>query len=53
MDDKLREICKKFIEKHRISCSEAISQEDSIIVDAYDFIKEICDEVGYYEYPEE
>ncbi len=52
-NDKLYEICKKFIEKHKISCPEVVCQTDSVIIDAYNFITEICDEVGYYERSEE
>lgn len=46
---KLWQICSAFIEKHQITCVEAISQQDSIIVDGYDLIASICEEVGYYE----
>lgn len=49
MKDKLYKICKDFIEKHDISCEDCIGQQDSIILDAYDLIQDICNCVGYTE----
>ncbi len=45
--------CQNFIEKQTISCPEAISQNDWVITNADDFIEEICNTVGYYDYPED
>jgi hypothetical protein len=53
MNEKLVEVCKNFIKNHNISCVEAISSKDSVIVDAYLLIRDICEIVGYYDYPEE
>lgn len=47
--DKLLEVVETFIEKHNISCPETIYQMDSVIRDAYEFIEELCNVVGYYE----
>ena len=49
----LWEVCEKYINDHRIDCPEDICQSDDVILDAYDFIGDICEIVGYYEYPEE
>ena len=40
--------CEQFIHDQEISCAESISQCDNVIENAYDFIEEICDLVGYY-----
>lgn len=50
---KLHEIVQTFVDKHRISCADAIAQNDRIIEGAYDLIEDLCNVVGYYEYPEE
>jgi hypothetical protein len=44
----LFDLCKGFIYLHNISCPEVIYQTDKVIEDAYDFISDICDIVGYY-----
>jgi hypothetical protein len=46
--DKLWNLCEEFTEKNNISCSETIYSKDSVIVNAYDFIEEICNIVGYH-----
>ena len=46
----LYETVTEFIDKHRISCPEAIAQNDAVITDAYDLIESLCEIVGYYEY---
>ena len=55
MDDKDRLwlICRKFIIEQTISCPESICQSDRVILNAYDFIEEICDLIGYYDYETE
>ena len=45
--DKLLQICEKFIKDQRIHCAETISQTDRVIENAYEFIQDICDLVGY------
>lgn len=42
-------LCKKFVEDNRISCEECISQSDIVIENAYEFIADICNIVGYWE----
>jgi hypothetical protein len=51
--DKLLSLCQKFIADNKISCAETISQTDRVIESAYDFIENICDIVGYYQYGED
>jgi hypothetical protein len=46
-------ICQEFITKQRISCVEDIYQTDRVIENAYKFIDDICEEVGYYKDPNE
>jgi hypothetical protein len=41
--------CMRFIKEQRISCEETISQCDWVIENAYDFIEQVCDVVGYLE----
>lgn len=36
-----------FISKQNISCAEAIYQTDKVIINAYEFIEQLCDIVGY------
>jgi hypothetical protein len=51
--DKLWQICQDFITKQRIGCCEIICQSDRVIENAYDFIEDICDVVGYLPYEDE
>ena len=44
--------CQNFIEKQTISCPETIYQCDWVMNNAYEFIEEVCDTVGYFDYPE-
>lgn len=56
MDDRKERVlalCEKFIKDHRISEESCIGQNDDIILDAYDFIGDICEIVGYYKYPKD
>jgi hypothetical protein len=45
----LVKLCKKFVDDNKITCEECISQTDRVIENAYEFIANICDIVGYYE----
>lgn len=45
----LWKLCEGFIEKNKISCPESISQCDWVMENAYEFIEEVCDIVGYKE----
>ena len=52
MEWKAREclrIVDKFIKDNKISCAEAVTQSDSVIRNAYEFIEELCDVAGYHE----
>jgi len=51
-EDKLTEICKKFVADNTISCGETIYQCDWVIENAYEFIESICEVVGYHQYEE-
>lgn len=51
--DKLERLVDDFVRKHKISDPAMICDTDSIIVDAYKFIQDLCDVVGYHKYPEE
>lgn len=46
---KLEAEVKRFVTEHRISCAEAICQNDDVIVDAYEFIENLVEIVGYFE----
>jgi hypothetical protein len=46
----LHKICLDFIEKQKITCPETIYQSDRVIENAYEFIQEICEVVGYAKY---
>jgi hypothetical protein len=52
-EQKLFELCQKFIHNQRITCSEDIYQSDRVIENAYTFIEDICDIVGYMETDDE
>jgi hypothetical protein len=39
--------CLEFVESQRISCVETIHQTDRVIENAYEFIEDVCDIVGY------
>jgi hypothetical protein len=48
-EQRLLELCQKFINDQGISCPETIYQTDRVIENAYAFIEDICDIVGYAE----
>jgi hypothetical protein len=50
--DPLYELCRAFIEKHRISCPEATA-EDRVYINAPELVESIADIVGYYSYPDD
>jgi len=52
-EQKLLALVKKFIADNEISCAEAVHQTDKVIENAYEFIEQCCELVGYHEYPEE
>ena len=53
MRDELLQVCMDFIRENGISCPEVIYQSDRIILNSQDFIKRICDVVGYYDVEED
>ena len=50
--DKLELLVQEFIKKNEIGSGECIYQCDHVIESAYEFIEDLCDVVGYWEYPE-
>ena len=40
-------VCEKFILDQKISCAEIVYQTDRVIENAYEFIEDVCDVVGY------
>lgn len=46
---KIKAIIQNFIEEQDITCAETIYQSDRVIVNAYDFIEELVELVGYKE----
>lgn len=45
--DFLWELCQNFIAAQEISCAECVYQSDRVIENAYEFIEDICNVVGY------
>ena len=41
--------CLEFVEAQRIGCPEIIYQTDWVIENAYEFIEDVCNIVGYKE----
>lgn len=50
---KLWQICCDFIKAQEIGAPETIYQTDWVIENAYTFIEDICEVVGYEEYDDE
>lgn len=48
IEAKLMEICKGFIEEHKIRWPEQIYDTDKIIEESPYLIQKICDTIGYY-----
>lgn len=46
-------LCMEFVEQQRISCPEAIYQTDRVIENAYDFVADVCERVGYFKEEDE
>ncbi len=46
-EQELFERCKKFVAEQNIFCAETIYQSDRVIENAYEFIEDICNIVGY------
>jgi hypothetical protein len=43
----LLKLCEEFIKEQRITCAETVYQTDRVIENAYEFIEQICEIVGY------
>jgi len=52
-EDALFQLCKKFVDKHKISCADAVHQSDRVQEDATNFIEDVCEIVGYWEWDED
>lgn len=50
---KLYALCSDFITENGIHCPEDIVQADHIIANAYDFLEEMCELIGYAEFVDE
>lgn len=50
--DALLELCMNFFKDNGIHCAETIGQMDHVIVNAYDFIEEIGNIIGYVDVDE-
>ena len=46
---KLIDVCRSFIDEHKIGCAESIYQVDNNVIDAPKLVEEICNIIGYYE----
>lgn len=46
-ESQLTKIVEQFIADQRIYCPETIYQSDRVIINAYEFIEELCNVVGY------
>ena len=49
----LWEVCQGFIKAQDIHCAETIYQTDWVIENAYEFIEDVCEVVGYMEYEDD
>lgn len=47
------ELCRKFIDENEIGSGEAVYQSDHILEKAPEFIVELCELLGYYQFPME
>lgn len=42
-------LCQKFIKEQKIRTPESVYQMDNVIENAYEFIEQVCDIVGYHD----
>jgi len=49
----LWKVCKDYVEVQEIHCEDTIYQTDWVIENAYEFIAQVCNVVGYKEYEDE
>jgi hypothetical protein len=52
-EKQLMALCKKFIDEQDIHCGETIYQSDRVIENAYSFIEDVCNIVGYKDIDDE
>jgi hypothetical protein len=52
-EEELLELCERFIQEQNIFCAETIYQSDHVIENAYEFIENVADIVGYLPSEEE
>lgn len=45
--NQLFDLCEQFIKDNKITCAEVVYQTDHVIQNAYEFIEEVCNIVGY------
>ena len=50
---KLLKLCEQFVKDQAITCAETIYDSDRVIENAYSFIEDVCDIVGYDEFEDE
>lgn len=50
---KLWKVCENFIQAQRIYCEECVYQRDRVIENAYVFIEQVCEIVGYVDLEDE
>lgn len=44
----LWDMCKKFVDEHKVSCSESVQQVDKTYLECPNFVSEVCGCVGFY-----
>ena len=49
----LWKLCAKFVEDNNITCAETVYQSDRVIRNAYEFMHEVCKNVGFVDYEDE
>lgn len=49
----LWDVCVKFIETQEIGCAESIYQNDRVLIEAPEFVEDVCNVVGYLPYEDE
>jgi hypothetical protein len=51
--EKVLQLVEAFVKEQEVSCSEAIYQNDNVIVGAYEFIDQLCEVAGFHKFEEE
>lgn len=50
MEEQLKDIVERFVNKHEITCAESIYQDDEVIANSYQLMEELIQVVGYFVY---